>query len=138
MIPKSSQWCKYLVSANSQALHVLAQLDCAVAAIWCFPCGQNAWSQLTSQPLMRNLLSAESRYALPLKVIECLVAHFCAFAGEDKILPLASRQRVKLIRSCGEGVLLQIRFGIGRCSFLCRLLVAEDCRSAFCFWCALT
>ena len=28
------------------------------------------------------------RYGLPLKVIEILVAHFCAFATEDRVLPL--------------------------------------------------
>lgn len=31
------------------------------------------------------------RYGLPLKVIEILVAHFCAFATEERVLPLAPR-----------------------------------------------
>eukprot|EP00913_Durusdinium_trenchii_P027761 g26032.t1 len=36
------------------------------------------------------LLAAQlnKKYALPLKVIECLVAHFCAFASEGHVLPL--------------------------------------------------
>ena len=31
---------------------------------------------------------SRGRYALPVKVIECLVAHFCAFATEEQVLPL--------------------------------------------------
>ena len=37
-------------------------------------------------------MPAVVRYGLPLKVIEILVAHFCAFATEERTLPLAPRQ----------------------------------------------
>lgn len=35
------------------------------------------------------------RYGLPLKVIEILVAHFCAFATEDRVLPLVPWPQMK-------------------------------------------
>eukprot|EP00439_Symbiodinium_sp_Y106_P029494 s6460_g3.t1 len=48
-------------------------------------CTMTPWYGTTAILLAAQL---NKKYALPLKVIECLVAHFCAFAGEDKILPL--------------------------------------------------
>ncbi|CAE7485715.1 bysl [Symbiodinium necroappetens] len=48
-------------------------------------CTMTPWYGTTAILLAAQL---NKKYALPLKVIECLVAHFCAFAGEDKTLPL--------------------------------------------------
>ncbi|CAE7540230.1 bysl [Symbiodinium pilosum] len=48
-------------------------------------CTMTPWYGTTAIILAALL---NKKYALPLKVIECLVAHFCSFAGEDKVLPL--------------------------------------------------
>lgn len=49
-----------------------------------------AWVYMSLHGVYLGLLASDDlfRYGLPLKVIEILVAHFCAFATEDRVLPL--------------------------------------------------
>ena len=49
-----------------------------------------AWFYMSLHGVYLGLLVSDDllRYGLPLKVIEILVAHFCAFATEDRVLPL--------------------------------------------------
>jgi len=48
-------------------------------------CTMTPWYGTTAILLAAQL---NKKYALPLSVLECLVAHFCAFASEDRVLPL--------------------------------------------------
>jgi len=66
-----------LSKASVPVMHVAA---CIVRLATMTP-----WYGTTSILLAAQL---NKKYALPLKVIEILVAHFCAFAGEERVLPL--------------------------------------------------
>jgi len=48
-------------------------------------CGMTPWYGTTSI-LIATLVN--KKYALPLRVVECLVMHFCAFGGDTRILPV--------------------------------------------------
>ncbi|CAE8614041.1 unnamed protein product [Polarella glacialis] len=56
-----------------------------VAAVVVRLCGMTPWYGTTSIILAAVL---NKKYALPVKVVEILVAHFCAFAAETMALPL--------------------------------------------------
>eukprot|EP00747_Dinoflagellata_sp_TGD_P184236 gnl/TRDRNA2_/TRDRNA2_39688_c0_seq1.p1 gnl/TRDRNA2_/TRDRNA2_39688_c0~~gnl/TRDRNA2_/TRDRNA2_39688_c0_seq1.p1 ORF type:complete len:450 (-),score=118.62 gnl/TRDRNA2_/TRDRNA2_39688_c0_seq1:45-1331(-) len=55
------------------------------AAVICRLCTMTPWYGTTSI-FIATLVN--KKYALPLRVIECLSSHFCAFAEEERILPV--------------------------------------------------